>query len=155
MKEVKIKKAFYDLSSLIRYIYAILDYVLFGIKMDVELQLSSSKLREDSLDKLTRDLKKTLDHESDINAKIPTGPSEKGMKGEPITIGLLILTFISSGAAVALFNVLKSYFERDSTLEVSLKKADGTEIRVNSKNIQPDQMAKTMNSMNEFLGRSQ
>lgn len=107
--------------------------------MELELILTSPLLRDETVTTLTRDLARTLEREPEINVEIPTRPPSEGSKGEPITIGLLLLTFISSGAAVALLNVLKSYVERERSLRIILKKADGTHVEVDAKNLNEEQ----------------
>lgn len=119
--------------------------------MSVTLSINSSELNVDDVHELTLDLSRTLERESDISAELAEGPTEAGSKGEPITVGLLILTFLTSGAAVSMFGVLKSYFERDSSLEMNLEREDGRKLAIRAENMSPDQINRTIEAAREFF----
>ena len=71
-------------------------------------QLSAELLYEESLQ-----LIHTLQTESDIQAELPQPSTQAGAKGDPVTIGTIALTFISSGAAVALFKIIEVYLSKN------------------------------------------
>lgn len=119
--------------------------------MEVELYIGSENLTDNQVQGLTRDLSRTLSRETDIEAQIPEQPADQWVKGEPVTLGLLLLTFFTSGAAVALFEVLKSYYSRDSSLIVNIKRPDGTAFSFESHNMDPAQIAKTRDEFNKFM----
>jgi len=115
--------------------------------MEIELQLSSTDLSDNELSALARQLANTITDETDVAAALQQGDSEPGSKGDPITIGTLVLTFISSGAAVALFEVFKTYFARESSLNIALKRPDGTEVNVSAENLKPEQLQATIDQV--------
>ena len=80
--------------------------------MDARLRLSSDSLTADEIQNMTRALNNTLNRETDIGAALSEQAAGPGTRGAEIEFGTIALSFLSSGAAVALFNVLKSYFER-------------------------------------------
>jgi hypothetical protein len=125
---------------------------IIGIAMAVTLSISSTELSEDRIQTLTSDLCRSIIKETDIEAELAEDIYPKGAKGEPITLGLIVLTFLSGGSAVALINVLKSYFERDSTLEVSIEQKNGAKLAINAKNMKPEQIEDTFNKVKEFIG---
>lgn len=101
--------------------------------MKLTLNLSSNELDNEDLQVLTRQLCESIINETDITAQIPSGTVQQGHKGDPITLGLITL-IIKSGAAVALCEVLKAYFNRPlETIE--LEKPDGTKLKLTSKTI--------------------
>lgn len=120
--------------------------------MTLTLSVSSTDLSDDRIQTLTSDLCKSINKETDIEAELAEGVSKRGTKGEPITIGLIVLTFFSGGSAVALFSVLKSYFERDSTLKVSIQRKDGAQLAINAKNMEPKLIEETFKRAKEFIG---
>lgn len=122
--------------------------------MDVNLSVISGDLVSEDLQNLTRDLCKSLEKEADLDAKLPERPSRPRTRGEPITIGAIVLTALSSGTAVALFNVLKSYFERRSSIEFEFQREDGKKLKVRSENVQADQIGQTIELAREFFGES-
>jgi hypothetical protein len=112
------------------------------------LLLSSEELDDEDIRELTTDLCNTIIDETDINAKLADGVAQKEERGDPITLGLIVLTFISSSAAVALFNVLKSYIDRESSLVFDIQEKDGTQRRLSVKNMRPNDVKEFI----EFVG---
>ena len=85
--------------------------------MTIILSVSSPELSIERIQALTGDLCRTITKETDVEAELAKGVAQRGAKGDPITLGLIALTFLSGGSAVALLDVLKSYMAMDSTLE--------------------------------------
>jgi hypothetical protein len=125
---------------------------IIRIAMAVTLSISSTEISDDRIQTLTSDLCRSITKETNIEAELAEGISQKGAKGDPITLGLIVLTFISSGSAVALLNVLKSYFERDSTLKVNIMREDGAKLAINAKNMKPELIEETFERAKEFMG---
>lgn len=121
--------------------------------MAVKLVVSSEELVDEDLQVLAADLCKSISRETDIDAKLPEGSINEKAKGEPITLGVILLYSIKFGALAALFGVLKSYFERESSLEVNIQRDDGVIISINAKNMHTDQIERTFKKVNEFLGK--
>jgi hypothetical protein len=115
--------------------------------MPIMLKISSSELDEERIQSLTLSLCKTITKETDIEAELAKSPAKKGERGEPITVGLIIITALSSGSAVALFNLLKSYFEREPSIKVIIKREDGVEVLVDAKNIRSNEIKEILGSL--------
>jgi len=109
--------------------------------MALTLLLSSKELNAEDIQELTIDLCNLIIDNTDIDAKLVKGQAQEGERGDPVTLGLIALTGISSGAAVALFNVLKSYVDRESSLTLSIEK-DGIKKQLSVKNMQPKDVEK-------------
>ena len=120
--------------------------------MQVKLTLLSDAVGDDGLDELTRDLCATLNKETDVSAKMAEGALEPGAKGDAMSLGTLLLTFLSSGTAVALFEVAKAFFERNSNLELELERPDGAKMVVRAKNVDAERIDSTLNEAREFFG---
>jgi hypothetical protein len=69
-------------------------------------------------------------------------PNQAGMKGDPVTVGTVLVSMFTSGAAVALLNCFKAMFARDHSLGISLSLPGGKKIKVNAKNLQSDEVQK-------------
>lgn len=108
--------------------------------MNLILNLSSSELDSEELQALTRQLCDSIADETDIKSEIPSGAVVQGTKGDPITLGTIALAFIGSDAAVALFNIFKAYFDRNSSLTIKAKKPDGTELEIITQNMKIEQI---------------
>ena len=113
--------------------------------MVVTLAISSKELNDEDLQELTTELRRTLIDETDIKAELVEGAPEKGTRGEPITLGLIALTFLTSVAAVAMFNVFKSFFDRKKSLELEMIREDGEKINIKAENI-------SLEDLKKFLG---
>jgi hypothetical protein len=122
--------------------------------MAVSLILSSKELSEEDIQELTSDLCQTIIMETDVDAKLGKGNKLDGTKGEPITIGLIVLTLIKAGAGASLFKVLGSYFEREKSLIATFRRNDGTELTINVKNMGPQMIEETFNRGEKFLESS-
>ena len=120
--------------------------------MDVTLSISSDDLSDDDLQALTRSLCMTLNSETDVQAEIVEPAGGQGTRGVEIVVGLIAL-FITSGSAVAALNVLKSYFERNSSFKVELTRQDGETLKIEAQNLNSRQMNQTLERANEFLER--
>jgi hypothetical protein len=108
--------------------------------MSIALSISSTELSDDRIQDLTLDLCGTLNRETDIEAELPKSTAKKGSRGEPITLGLILLTIIKSGSVVAFLSVLRSYLDREPSIKMSIKQEDGTEITIDAKNMNLDQI---------------
>jgi hypothetical protein len=115
------------------------------------LSISSPGLSSERLQTLTGNLCRNITKETDIEAKMVAEVAQRGSKGEAITLGLIALTFLSGGSAVALLDVLKSYLARDSTLEMTLERNDGAKLVINAKNMRKEQIEVTFRRAKEFL----
>ena len=74
-----------------------------------------------------------------------------GNKGDLVQLGQIILTFLTSGAAVALIEVLKAYFARSASIEMEFEREDGRKMRIRAENIEPDQIDSTRTIAKEFF----
>lgn len=121
--------------------------------MAISLQIEAPTLSEEVLQEITRDLCQTINSETDISAETQVGESVPGSRGEPITLAMLALSFLTSGAAVALFEVIKVYFERNATLKITFKRPDGETLEVGAENLRADQIDKTITIADAFIGK--
>jgi hypothetical protein len=112
-------------------------------------------LSEEDLQELTFELTRTLNRETDLVASLPDEKvGSGGTKGDAIALGQIILTALSSGTMVALFGVIRSYFERRSSLEVACERKDGEKFMIRVENLKPDRIDQTMKMAKEFFGGS-
>ena len=119
--------------------------------MKLSLLVSCPDLSDEKLQLLTGDLANTLNKETELTGTLAEQTKKRGAKGVPITIGMIVLTALSSGTVVALFNVLKSYFERRPSLEVVIKRADEKEVTIQAENLTKKQFDQTIKMANEFI----
>ena len=117
----------------------------------ITLSLASECLDDEALYEESIQFIQTLESESDIQARRPEGDASAGSKGDPISIATIALTFISSGAAVALFKVIEAYVNKNSSLKFELKKADGSELKLDATNLSSESANAVLNQLTVFL----
>lgn len=108
--------------------------------MKLNISSNSNELTDEDLQNLTRNLCDSITSETEIEAEIPSGSVAQGTKGDPITLGVLVLSFLSGGSAVALCEVFKAYFSRVPSLSIELERANGSKVKITSQNLKPEQL---------------
>ena len=119
--------------------------------MKATLKLVSSGLAEEDLQELTHDLCNLVNAETAVSASLVTQPSVRGTRGDPITIGALALAFLTSGSAVALFQVAKTIFERKPTLEMEFEREDGKKLKIRAEQMKAGQIDQTFDMARAFF----
>ena len=119
--------------------------------MTIQLAFSSKELDAEDLQEITTEFCQSIVREADMDARFVEGSNDKGARGEPITLGLIALTLLKSQSLVVIFNLLRSYFDREPSLDVVIQREDGAKITINARNIQPQQIDETFNKAKEFL----
>ena len=62
----------------------------------------------------------------------PSTAHEPGKRGDPLTLGTIVIAAISSGAISALVTTIGSYLTRDNRNEVEISRPDGLKITISS-----------------------
>jgi len=120
--------------------------------MQATLFITDPDAVDEQKQQLTRDLVKTLNRETEIDAALAEpAAAAPGSRGDPVTLGTIALTFLTSGAAVALIKVLETYFQRKSSLQVELKKPDGRALTIHAENMRAEQIEKTARLARQFF----
>ncbi len=120
--------------------------------MDATLKIISSDLAAEDLQVLTRELSQALNKETEVSATLPEESGGPGTRGGAVELlGQILLTALSSGTVVALFNILKSYLERKPSLEMEFQRTDGQKLKVRAEDLDKSQIEQTMKLVNEFL----
>ncbi|MEM7226549.1 MAG: hypothetical protein AAF495_26495 [Pseudomonadota bacterium] len=121
--------------------------------MDLSLQVVAVDLADEDLQRLTQELCSTINQETDLDARQAVGESVPGTRGEAIEIGHLILTFLTSGTAVALVHVLKAYVSRNASFKGVLRRSDGASFEISADNLSGGQVDRTMDQLERFMGQ--
>lgn len=111
-----------------------------GVRMTVACGERSAQDLQALVDEMTADLNQLQGAE----AATESVPAPKGSRGDMITLGTIAMTFITSGAAVAAINVLKSYFEREPALKIHIKGADGSVMDLSARDVNDKNAASTI-----------
>ena len=119
--------------------------------MDLKLNLRSDLLSEEDIQQLSSDLCQTINYETDSTAELSNEEAKMGSKGDATIIGEIILTALSSGAVVALFNVIKSYITRGSNLSIDITGENGKRVKINAANIKSEVLNDTLTQLKLIL----
>jgi Effector Associated Constant Component 1 len=75
----------------------------------------------------------------------PAAAPEPGKRGDPITMGAIVIAAVSgSGALTALVNTISSYLARDHRTEVEIQTPDGRKVRISSQAFKPAELEETL-----------
>ncbi|MCP5088805.1 MAG: hypothetical protein GY952_18610 [Rhodobacteraceae bacterium] len=99
---------------------------------NLTLRIQADDLTEPRLQDLTRSLRADLLKYTDAEVDFPQAKAEAHQKGDVISIGTLLISAMTSGTAVALFDMLKAYFDRNKGIKIKLQRADGTEMEIDA-----------------------
>jgi hypothetical protein len=119
--------------------------------MQIRATLSAIDLDQEDIQGLTVELCRELNRETNVEAKLLELPPSAGGKGDPLSIGAMTLTFMTSGAAVALMKLIESCLSRRSSLEVELERPDGQKMIVRGKDIRPEEVQRTADLARKFF----
>ncbi len=119
--------------------------------MSQTLTVSAGDLDPAEVQAMTRELMSSINRHTDARADMPEGETRDGDRGDPVTLGMITLSFISSGAAVALFQIIKTYFERNRKLELTFERPDGQTMAIKAENMDPDRIDEAMAMAKTFF----
>jgi Effector Associated Constant Component 1 len=70
---------------------------------------------------------------SGVVSRTPSAAApEPGQRGDPVTLGAIVIAAASGGALTALVNTIGSYLTRDKRTEMEISRPDGLKIKVSS-----------------------
>src|SRR5215831_10871876 len=119
---------------------------------ELSLNLRCNDLDESRLQEMTQALAKSIREQNVGAARVGQQASQPGKKGDPVALGSIILTLVSSGGVVvSLVQVLKAYIERKASLNFELSRADGKKVVLNAENLGSAQIRATSEMVDQFL----
>lgn len=118
--------------------------------METSLFVAASSLSSEEVTGLTDELCKAIQENENVSAEVSKSVASSGAK-DAIAFGTIVLAFISSGAAVALFETLRSYFDRTPSLELRFEKENGDKFLLRSKHMRGPEFAKSLDAARTFF----
>ena len=118
--------------------------------MGFSLFVSASRLSLEDVSELTDDLCETIQDDANISAEVSKNTASTGGK-EAIAFGTIVLAFISSGAAVAMFDALRSYFDRAPSLVLRFEKENGDKLLIRAKHMRGTEFANSLHEARKFF----
>jgi hypothetical protein len=118
--------------------------------MNIALKIRSQEMGSEDLQSVAQDLCHAFNQES-IRATIPDAIGSPGQKGDPVTVGTIILALISSGGVVVtVANVIKSFIEKPRGLEFEIE-SGGRKIVVKASDIRSQDSERLIGLLDGFL----
>ena len=123
--------------------------------VDAVMSIRSNDSDAEGLQKLTEELCRDLNRETDVAAAVAAQSSRPGTKGDLLTVGTILITLLGGrGVGRALVDVLNTYIGRGHHLEVEIKAKGGEAVKITGDNLTPDQLNQTIELVNKVLGGS-
>jgi hypothetical protein len=114
---------------------------------DTSLTVSlSADIPDARLAQLTRDLERDLSRVG-IHAQPVEAPPAPGERGEPVTLGVLALAWVTSGTVKALIECFKAYLSRERALTIKLARGDSTSIEITARNVDTPAMREALEAV--------
>ena len=117
----------------------------------LQVTLHSDHLNEDDINDLCNQLLLDILRDTDIEAIPLENDAIIGHKGDTVTVGAIVLSVISSGSLVALFEIFKTYFAREPSVQVEINKKDGSKIKLSAQNCSAETISKTLSDLKDAL----
>jgi hypothetical protein len=123
-----------------------------GNTNDVSVQLRCDDLDDSRLQSITQELAKSLRQENIAEVNLTHTSPIPGTKGDPVTIGAIIMTLIGShGLATKLIDVLRPYFARKPKMTLELTRPDGKKVSLSADSVSSGQLNQTNDILKSFF----
>jgi Effector Associated Constant Component 1 len=119
--------------------------------MEMLLRIRSDELDDVQLQSSVLELRRLIESETEVEAAPAKATAAPGTKGDAVTLGTLVLTFLSSGAAVSIFKVLETWLSRKRTIDLEATQPDGRKLVIKAEDLGPAQMAATQKMFEDFM----
>lgn len=119
--------------------------------MNESLLLVDADLDDEDLHRLTTELCATIAEETSLEPSLVRGVAVPGSKGEPVTVGAIVLALITSGAIANLISVLAARVSRQSSITFNIRRPDGQSLEISAQNLAAAQVQDTIRTAQQFL----
>jgi hypothetical protein len=118
--------------------------------MTDQLLLNATGLDPERLQRLTRSLCRDLSAEHGYSCRLPEQPSSTGEKGDPITLGAILVTLAKTGTLLGFIRLIQSYVTRVPSLELNVVRHDGSRFTLKAANLSEEQLHSTQRALEKF-----
>ena len=121
--------------------YILEDKKMNNVQSQIKLVLGGDEIELNDIAFHSRTLLGMLEDalpESEVKQDSIPGPP--GEKGDPISIGAIVIGLISSGAVKAIIECVRAILERDKHLIIEMELKDGNRIKIDSTNIKGEKV---------------
>jgi hypothetical protein len=125
--------------------------LLCSIVMKLQIAVRSNEIDPERLHDSTIELNRMIVEETEAAVSTPALVPTRGAKGDPITLGALAVTFLTSGAAVSIFKVLEAYVTRKRSIDLEVSRPDGAKFVLRAKDVSPEEIAATQKAFESFI----
>jgi len=111
------------------------------------LQLHSETLEMESIHSISTLLSDSIEKETNYEVLHEQSGPRSGDKGDPVSIGTIVLAAISTGTVISLLDVIKAYLSREPEITITIN-TRAEKISLNSKNISTKEIQSTIEKLN-------
>lgn len=121
--------------------------------MDVRVTVACAERTPEDLAELVGELTAELNQLQGADVRVEPSAARQGERGDAFSLGNILITFISSGAAVAAINVVKTYFQREPALKLKFKGADGEEVELDAKRLNDENTRRALGLLEKSIAK--
>ena len=121
--------------------------------MGVQLTVACADRTDEDLHALVLELANDLNQVKGLDAAPAESTAPAGSRGGMVSLGEIALAFISSGAAIAAINVIKTYIQREPSLKVRFQGADGAVVEIDAKRLSDANTALALGLFGKSVGK--
>jgi hypothetical protein len=117
--------------------------------MDLVL-LTAVGTQGEQLQMITRQFCRDLSTELGLDSRLPEKAAEVGQRGDPVTVGAVLVALAKSGTILGFLRLVQSYISRVPSLEMSVVRADGSRFSLKASNLTETQLQTTEQTLTRF-----
>jgi len=104
----------------------------------------------------SRQIAREIRNSDAADASVVSVDGDAGERAGLVAVaGEIALSLVNAGAFAAVLDVIKGYVSRRKSAEVTLKRADGTELTIRSENLNSEEFFATLTRAEAFLSGQQ
>ena len=119
--------------------------------MSITMSLKAPELDDEDIQAIAVEMCRAINDETDVEANLPTEVGGPGVKGDPVTIGAIVLALITSGGLAKLFDVFKTAVDKNPKLSINLERNDGGILAINAEDLKSKNIGNTIDLARDFI----
>ncbi len=115
-----------------------------------QVLLTTAGMSDERLQTVTQQFCRELRTELGYDCHLPEQPAQPGHRGDPVTVGAVIVALAKSGTILAFLRLVQSYISRVPSLEMTIVRSDGNRFSLKASNLTEKQLQMTEQALTRF-----
>jgi len=115
-----------------------------------QVLLTMAGTPDERLQAITRQFCRDLSTELSYDCRLPEQVAQPGQRGDPITIGAVIVALAKSGTILGFLRLVQTYISRVPSLEMTVVRTDGSRFSLKASNLTEKQLQTTEQALTRF-----